>query len=254
MGKELRREPRVPTTFELNLETAGLSGTYTTLNASFKGVFVMTEEPLPLRRLVRIRAEVDGVDVEMLGVVAHTLNAVDAHDANKQPGMGIALFGLGPAQRQHWNDFVRSEYEKDPDAHAALMAAELPRLRLHLKNDKMKERFFGTDLPSGEIFYRTTELFPEGSRLCCEIKHPDTGKTLELVATVVEVVEGSRRKRGIRVAFDELSEASTHRLDRFERGELSEASVGTDELSQAAMSEAAMSEAGMSKTSQDEAN
>lgn len=230
MGRELRREPRVRTNFEIELETAGRTVRYQTRNASFRGLFVISDETLPLRRLVRVRAEISDELLELVGLVAHTVNAADAVELNKQPGMGISLFSLGPHQRQVWEEFVRAEYEKDPEAHAALIASELPRLKIALKNEKMKEQFFGSDLPSGEIFYRTPDLMPEGTQVVIEVRHPDTGKSLELVARVIEVVEGSRRKRGIRIAFDELSEASTLRVDRFESGVASEAvDTGSDE-------------------------
>jgi len=109
------------------------------------------------------------------------------------------------------------------------MATELPKLRIHLKNETMKEQFFKKDYPSGTIFYRTPDLLPEGTRVVCEVKHPDTAKVIELFATVIEVVEGARRKRGIRLSFEELSEASTDRFGRFERGEASEAVDEADE-------------------------
>ncbi len=223
MGREHRREPRVRTSFNVELETAGRITRFETRNASFSGLFLVTDDTLPLRRLVRIRAEVSGEVLELIGLVAHTVNPADAVELNKQPGMGISLFSLGHRQRDVWNEFVRTEYEGDPDAHAALIASELPRLNVALKNEKMKEQFFGSDLPSGEIFYRTPDLMPEGTLVVVEVRHPDTGKTLELFAHVVEVVEGSRRKRGIRIAFDEMSEASSNRLVRFESGQSSEA-------------------------------
>lgn len=223
MGRELRREPRVRTLFDVELETVGRTMTYRTRNASFSGLFLVTDDALPLRRLVRVRCEVSGEMLELIGLVAHTVNAADAVELNKQPGMGISLYSLGHHQRAVWNDFVRTEYEKDPDAHAALIASELPRLKVALKNEKMKEQFFGDDLPSGEIFYRTPDLMPEGTAVVVEVRHPDTGKELELFARVVEVVEGSRRKRGLRIAFDELSEASADRVVRFESGQASEA-------------------------------
>jgi hypothetical protein len=226
MSRELRREPRVNADLEVELETAGEVQTYTTRNASFKGAFVLTNDPLPLRRLVRFRLDIGEDDediVELIGVVAHTLNAADAHESGREPGMGITLYPLSPDHGERWRSFVRTEYERDPEAHARLVASELPRLRLHLKNDQMKERFFGTDFPSGEIFYRTPELIPEGSPVVCEVTHPDTGKTLELFATVTEVVSGARRDRGLRIVFEDMSEASTEKMHRFERGELSEA-------------------------------
>ncbi len=226
MGKELRREPRVQTELKVDLETAGETQEYTTRNASFSGVFVVSDDPLPLRRMVRFRIDVGATEpIELLGVVAHTINAADAHESGRKPGMGISLYPLGPANDEQWREFVRTEYEKDPDAHARLVASELPRLRVHLKNDAMKEQFFGSDFPSGNIFYRTPELLPEGSSVVCEVTHPDTGKTLELFAKVTEVVTGSRRDRGLRIAFEDLSEASTDRMERFERGEMSEATT-----------------------------
>ena len=223
MGRELRREPRVRTNFDVEIETAGRKTDYPTRNASFSGLFLVTTETLPLRRLVRVRAEISGEQLELVGLVAHTVNAADAHEFNKDPGMGISLFSLGQHQRAVWEEYVRTEYEKDPEAHAALIASELPRLKVALKNDKMKEQFFGNDLPSGEIFYRTPDLMAEGTQVVVEVRHPDTGKSLELFARVTERVEGSRRTRGIRITFDELSEGSTHRVVRFEAGEPSEA-------------------------------
>ena len=218
MGRELRREPRVRTQFDVEVETIGRVLRYSTRNASFSGLFLICDETLPLRRLVRVRCEVGGEKLELIGFVAHTVNAADAIDLGKQSGMGLSLYSLGPHQRGVWNEFVRTEYEKDPEAHAALVASELPRLKVALKNDKMKEQFFGNDLPSGEIFYRMPDLMPEGTKVVVEVRHPDTGKSLELFAHVVEVVEGSRRKRGIRIAFEELSEASTDRVVQFESG------------------------------------
>ena len=165
MGRELRREPRVRTNFDVEIETAGRKTDYPTRNASFSGLFLVTTETLPLRRLVRVRAEISGEQLELVGLVAHTVNAADAHEFNKDPGMGISLFSLGQHQRAVWEEYVRTEYEKDPEAHAALIASELPRLKVALKNDKMKEQFFGNDLPSGEIFYRTPDLMAEGTQV-----------------------------------------------------------------------------------------
>lgn len=223
MGRELRREPRVRTTFDVEVETEGRILHYVTRNASFRGLFLVTEQPLPLRRLVRVRCEVAGSALELIGLVTHTVNLTDAAELNKQPGMGVNLFSLGPTQRELWEDFVRMEYQKDPQAHATLVASELPRLSIVLKNDKMKEQFFGADLPRGDIFYRTPDKMPPGTRVVVEVKHPVTQKTHELFAQVVDTVDGARRKRGIRIAFEEMSEASTEELQRFEDGVMSEA-------------------------------
>ena len=135
----------------------------------------------------------------------------------------VCAADVDESSHQHPDHVVKEAIGFDGEAHAALIATELPRLRVHLKNDKMKDQFFKHDYPSGSIFYRTPDLLEEGTRVVCEVKHPDTGKLAEVIATVTEVVEGARRKRGIRLEFEEMSEASTSRFDRFERGEASEA-------------------------------
>lgn len=212
MGKELRREPRVKVSIDFTVESAGSTFVYPTRNASFSGVFLIAESPLPLRRLVRMKTNVQGEPIELLGMVAHTINAADAAELGRDPGMGVAIFPRGSRLHQLWRDYVRSEYERDPEAHAALMATELPRLRIHLKNEKLKKQFFMKDYPSGTIFYRTPDLLDVGTRVVCEIRFPDGDDIVELFATVTDTVEGARRKRGIRLAFEDLSEASLDRV------------------------------------------
>ncbi len=214
MGKELRREPRIRLDLDVEVETAGTRYIFPTRNASFSGVFMVSDDPLPLRRLVRMNIDVDGEPVELLGMVAHSVNAADAHEQNKQPGMGVALFPMGETANERWRTFIRTEYERDPEAHAALMAAELPRLRIHLKNEKMHRHFFEKDYPSGEIFYRTPDLMEVGTRVVCEVRSADR-EPIELFAHVSEIVEGARRKRGIRLTFEELSEATSQRVDEY---------------------------------------
>lgn len=225
MGKEQRREPRVRTELEIVITSAQGTRRLTTKNASFKGVFVKTDNPMPLRRLVRVRMEISDGEVDMLGLVAHAVNAANAAEKGDEAGMGLALYPLGQYTGERWRNWIREVYESDPEAHAALVASELPRLRIHLKNQAMKDQFFGQEFPTGEIFYRSPDLLEIGSRVLCEVHHPETGRVLELFADVIDVTTGNRRNRGMQLAFDELSEASLVRVDRFDRGELSEASL-----------------------------
>lgn len=226
MGRENRRDPRVDVQLNVHLQTARGEDPYITKDISYRGIFVVTQNPYPLRKLVRFRATLDGVDVQMMGLVAHRVNSLDAEERGTQPGMGVSLFSLGRSTREEWRTFVRDQYELDPEARRQVEIDEMPRLRIHLASDEMLRKFIDRDFPSGSIFYRMPELQPVGSRVMLEVVHPKSGDMFELEASITETVEEPRHKRGVRLAFDELSEASFTRFNTFDN-----AATSLDELS-----------------------
>jgi hypothetical protein len=226
MGRENRRDPRVNVELDVFLPTARGEDRYVTKDIAYRGIFVVTPNPYPLRKLVRFRASLDGVDVQMMGLVAHRVNAMDAEERGTQPGMGVSLFSVGHSARQEWRDYVRTQYELDPEARRQVEIDEMPRLRIHLASQDMLRQFIDRDFPSGSIFYRMPELQPVGTRVRLEVIHPESREMFELEATVTEVVEEPRHKRGVRVAFDEMSEATESRFHDFDTSQPS-----LDELS-----------------------
>jgi len=220
MSRKDRRDPRVEIALSVRLHTASGEESYQTQDVSYRGVFILCDEPLPLRKLVRFRTAIDdSEELQMLGLVAHRVNAADAAEMGRRPGMGIQLFSVGKQTRERWRSFVRECYEEDPEALELITIRELPHLRIHLANEEMKRQFIERDFPGDGIFYRTPDVHPVGSGIVCDVEHPDTGQTIHLKATVTEVAEGSRRNRGMQLVFDELSAASEDRLDRFDRGD-----------------------------------
>ena len=101
----------------------------------------------------------------------------------------------------------------------------MPHVKLHLKNQAMKDQFMNRDFPAGGIFYRTPDVFATGTRVICDVIHPESGRVFELLALVSDVVDGSKRTRGMQLTFDELSEATETRFSKFDDGELSEANL-----------------------------
>ncbi|GEM_PF-2166416 len=236
MSRENRKDPRVDIALDVQIFTAPGVKSFKTQDVSFRGVFIVTQEPYNLRHLVRFHARTeDEQEFEMLGLVAHRINTFDAKERHKLPGMGIQLYSLGPENRQRWRDFVVQCCEADPATRRELEMQQMPRLKIHLKNEKMKRQFMEHDFPSQGIFYRTSALSPVGSKVLCEIIHPSTEKSFQLIATVLETRDGNRRQRGIQIQFEELSEATNARFDRFDKGEpttvseVSEASESNEE-------------------------
>ncbi len=225
MSRENRKDPRVNLALDVTIFTAPGEQKFKTKDISFRGVFIVTKDPYNLRHLVRFHTQTEsGEKFELLGLVAHRINSFDAKERNKLPGMGIQLYSLGPEARKRWRRFVTDSCEADPQTRHELEMRNMPRVKIHLKNEKMKKQFMEHDFPSSGLFYRTSALAPVGSRVLCEIVHPVTEKSFQLVATVLETRQGSRRERGLQIQFDELSEASNVRFGRFDAGEATSAS------------------------------
>lgn len=229
--RENRKDPRVDVALDVKIQTATGEAHFRTKDISYRGVFILTGDPYPLRKLVRFKAVVDDQELQMMGLVAHRLNAPDAAESGVKPGMGIQLYSVGEDTRDLWRQYVRDCYEQDPDAADEIRANELPRIRIHLATEAMMKQFMEKDFPSGSIFYRTPDVHPVGTRVICEVSHPVTAQYFQLQASVSEVAEGPRRNRGMRVDFLELSEATNERFDIFERGgEASEFDLGSEAL------------------------
>lgn len=204
MGKSNRRDPRVNIALDLTLANSGGVTTYTTKNISYRGIFVVTSDPLPLRRVARLSVPTDGEPIEMLGMVAHRINAVDAQQRNAVAGMGLTLFPCGPELRETWRAFIDDHVERDPDLVQSIAEHNLPRLRIHIKDSAMLESFAQNDVPAGQIFYRTPDLLPQGADVMLEIHHPSSGDRFLMKASVLEVSDGGRRHRGMQLRFAPL--------------------------------------------------
>lgn len=227
-GIEDRREPRIHVALPVTLQMPDGELEYQTKDASYKGVFIVCPNPLPLKKLVRFTTRLpdESEPLQMLGLVSRTVNAADAQERSEPAGMGIQLYSVGKQTREAWQEYVRAEYEKNPEAAEHVRLSELPHVRVHMRSMEQLSGFVDNDLPAGGIFVRTNELHPEGSEIVCDIIHPETSRAFSLAASVAEVTTGSRRERGMRIAFDALEPDQEMRLGEFIRGE-----EGLEELS-----------------------
>ncbi len=198
-----RRQPRVEVHLDITLQTPQGDAVFKTRNASTQGVFLLSPRPLPLRKLIRLKIRLSKTEeIQMLGLVAHTINPVDAAEQRRQPGMGIQLFSVGEQTRDRWHDFISEQYEKSPEARA--QAQDFPHVRIRIPNRALLERFFSIDLPAGGIYLRTPDLHPQGSVVCCDVVHPETNAVFELQATVAQTVPSPVRDRGMKLQFADV--------------------------------------------------
>ena len=219
-GKNSRREPRIELDLTVTLQLPDGKQTYKVGDASYRGVFLLSKNPLPLRKLVRLETQLPGGDqpLEMMGLVAHHLSPAEAQEMNRDPGMGIHLFSVGEETHRRWREFIQSQYERDPEAHEQFKRLELPHVVAHLPDHKALSEYFDDDFAAGEMFVRSSEVHDEQSTVICDIVHSDASESIDLEGTVVEAVKSPPRKRGMRIAFDPLRDDDKRRIQAFVDG------------------------------------
>lgn len=211
-----RRAPRISSRLDVVLKFPERDQRYQTHDISYVGVFIECPDPLPLRKLIRFQAKLDGGDVpvELIGVVAHRINSADAVETGRPTGMGLQLFGISQEMRETWREFVHGEYEKDPAMLEEITSMDQPRLKLRFPNTQEMQTFARDHVATGQVFIRSADLYQQGACIKVEAIHPDNGQSILLDAEVVEFIEAPRNNRGMRLSFPD-PEAATQTLLQF---------------------------------------
>jgi hypothetical protein len=98
--ENLRREARVEAKVVVEIQRKRSTTMVETADVSFKGLFVRTTDPLPLRSLVRLRIGLPSKTLEAHAMVVHVVEADEA-------GAGLQFWGLSGHDRATWDEFVR---------------------------------------------------------------------------------------------------------------------------------------------------
>jgi PilZ domain len=102
-----RQDPRFPITLPVTLLSTRPNVELVTWDVSFRGMYLLTAEPQPERRLVRL-AIVSPANGERLVFHGMVANVVDVGDPGARlPGMGVELFAVDPETRAAWWSLVR---------------------------------------------------------------------------------------------------------------------------------------------------
>ena len=115
MADERRFDRRFPLRLAVTVTSTRTSRDLFSEDVSFRGLFVATDEPYPLRSLVRVHlvAPDDGRELEVLAMAVHHVPFDNA--GGHPPGSGLQLYAIDRDTRSRWDgivDFARSH----PDA------------------------------------------------------------------------------------------------------------------------------------------
>ncbi len=115
MSENLRREPRIPARIRVHVIRGRRAIPLETSDVSFKGLFLETTDPPPLRSLLRMRVTLPTREIEAHGMAVHITTPADVEpredDPNapppRGPGVGVQFWGLAGPARTAWDHFVR---------------------------------------------------------------------------------------------------------------------------------------------------
>jgi hypothetical protein len=97
VSQNLRREGRVEARVQVLVVRGRRTIPLETTDVSFKGLFLQTEEPPPVRSLVRLRVKLPHGDIEAHAMAVHVSGS----------GVGVQFWGLAGPQRLAWDSFIQ---------------------------------------------------------------------------------------------------------------------------------------------------
>jgi hypothetical protein len=116
MSENLRREARVEARIRVTVVRGRRSVPLETSDVSFKGLFLRTDDPPPVRSLMRLRVSLPSREIEAHAMAVHVITPADVEDGERDPtkpapsrgsGVGVQFWGLAGPDRTAWDDFVR---------------------------------------------------------------------------------------------------------------------------------------------------
>ena len=140
--ENLRREARVDVRVPVVVYRGKSPVSLDTADVSFKGLFVRTTDPPPLRSLVRLKVALFDREFEAHAMAVHIVKAENGDD-DREPGVGLQFWGLAGPDRTAWDDFVRGL------VHARRAAAAKARKPAESPHPALTEPLAPSRTPSG---------------------------------------------------------------------------------------------------------
>jgi len=211
---EQRRDKRYRYQMQAVLLRGGREVSLLTGDVSFRGLFLRTDDPPPLRQLLQVKLKLAPENDEL---VAHAMAVfvVPAGAAGQTPGVGLQLYAVSAEIRQRWDRFVRWVTKTYPDSLDTPMKPvatapdtvnrQFPRVRraLTVRAQSIGDlhHLVTEDVSRGGMFLRTGLDIAIGSELRLFVAHPQTGLTFAVDTVVRRRVESPAERAGLGVEF-----------------------------------------------------
>jgi Tfp pilus assembly protein PilZ len=204
-------------------------------DVGYRGLFLRTDDPPPLRQLLQVKLRLPPGNDEFT-VHAMAVFLVPGGTTGRAPGVGLQLYAVSGEARQRWERFVQWVARSHPDsletpvkpvaAAPDTVNRQFPRIRMALSVRAQSIRdldpLVTEDVSRGGMFLRTGLDISIGTELRLLVTHPLTGQTVAVDTVVRRRVEHPPERAGLGVELFGLDE---------ERREKFAALAGLDEPS-----------------------
>jgi hypothetical protein len=231
---EKRRDERLRIKLPADLVRGKLRVTLLTEDVSFRGLFLRTDAPPAVRRLLQIEMLIppDDRPLRLHGTVVHVLRPGET--GARSPGMGIELVGLNGDVKSLWEGFVshlRPRRKESIEVMQAARAAGVPdqvrrrferykkELRLLVDSVGELKTLIATDVSQGGMFVATELPLPIGHGFRVTVVHPESGATYPLDC-VVKRRDVDSKPPGVGVQFDPMNDGQRQAFMEFIKDEL----------------------------------
>ncbi len=232
-----RRDKRYPARLAIRTRVAGRLKDLFTADVSFRGLFVSTSEPAPIRQLIRIEGILppDGVPFATHAMVVRVVTPGEANEHG--PGFGVQFYGMGD-ERRAWEAYVQHVQKSAlalPDrrdsrlhqvaqglgARVAKGSGEHENRRfqrfpvvLEVRPRDLEDlyRLYTRDVSVGGMFLSTSRTVEVDSEVRLDVRHPHNDSIFHLTAIVRR---RSEQPAGIGVEFTGLDDARRRNFFEF---------------------------------------
>ena len=217
---ERRRFARIQATLQVQFIYAEGFFELDTADVSLGGLFIATDHLVPIGEKVRLVLHVPG-GKPALNATGVVVRVVEEGSEAQPAGLGIRFNGLDNESKTAIQRFLAAQIEQEHSQEGERRKS--PRVERMVK---LRFRTVGTagssmaqDISSNGVFIHTHEPPPIGTEILVSLVHPVTLARLELVGTVVRVVEAAPtdppKIPGIGVAFEKLNAERKAYLQQF---------------------------------------
>jgi Tfp pilus assembly protein PilZ len=188
-------------------------------DVGYRGLFLRTDDPPPLRQLLQVKLRLPPAEDE-LTVHAMAVFVVPPGATDRAPGVGLQLYAVSGETRARWERFVMWVAKTHPKSLEApvkpvapavdTVHRQFPRLPRSLlvraQSIKDLQALVTEDVSRGGMFLRTDLEVGIGSELRLLVTHPLTGQTIAVDAVVRRRVEHPPERTGLGVELFGLDE------------------------------------------------
>jgi uncharacterized protein (TIGR02266 family) len=246
-----RRDKRYPARLPIRTRVAGRLTDLVSEDVSFRGLFLASSAPPPLRQLIRIETILPprGVPFATHGMVVHVVVPGDV--SGRGPGFGVQFYGMGD-ERRAWEAYVQHVQQSVaalPDRRDTRPppAAYPPASRLAqgsgVQDSRRFQRFpvvlevrprdledlyrlYSRDVSVGGMFLATAREVEIGSEVRLDVRHPHNPSVFQLTAVVRR---RSHEPAGIGVEFTRLDDGRRRELFEFIHAPVAQPHGGDDD-------------------------